>query len=93
MTTNNLARLLESRISTNNFAGVAELADAPDLGSGVPDVQVQVLLSARLDPGDIRDHFFGNIFSFFFLVAFYGKYVMIFKDSRGRAQTSRVSRS
>ena len=27
-------------------AGMAELADAPDLGSGVPDVQVQVLLSA-----------------------------------------------
>ena len=27
-------------------ADVAELADAPDLGSGVPDVQVQVLLSA-----------------------------------------------
>ena len=31
----------------NNInAGVAELADAPDLGSGVTDVQVQVLLSA-----------------------------------------------
>ena len=28
------------------FADMAELADAPDLGSGVPDVQVQVLLSA-----------------------------------------------
>ncbi len=27
-------------------ADVAELADAPDLGSGVPDVQVQVLSSA-----------------------------------------------
>ena len=27
-------------------ADVAELADAPDLGSGVTDVQVQVLLSA-----------------------------------------------
>ena len=27
-------------------AGMAELADAPDLGSGVPDVQVQVLLPA-----------------------------------------------
>ncbi len=27
-------------------AGVAELADAPDLGSGVPDVQVQVLSPA-----------------------------------------------
>ena len=29
------------------YADVAELADAPDLGSGVPDVQVQVLSSAR----------------------------------------------
>ena len=28
------------------YADMAELADAPDLGSGVPDVQVQVLLSA-----------------------------------------------
>ena len=28
------------------LADMAELADAPDLGSGVPDVQVQVLLSA-----------------------------------------------
>ena len=27
-------------------AGVAELADAPDLGSGVPDVQVQLLSPA-----------------------------------------------
>ena len=29
-------------------AGVAELADAPDLGSGVPDVQVQVLSPASI---------------------------------------------
>ena len=28
------------------YADMAELADAPDLGSGVHDVQVQVLLSA-----------------------------------------------
>ena len=28
------------------YAGMAELADAPDLGSGVSDVQVQVLLPA-----------------------------------------------
>ena len=28
------------------YADVAELADAPDLGSGVYDVQVQVLSSA-----------------------------------------------
>ena len=30
----------------NLFAPVAELADAPDLGSGVPDVKVQVLSGA-----------------------------------------------
>ena len=28
------------------YAGVAELADAPVLGTGVPDVQVQVLSPA-----------------------------------------------
>ena len=28
------------------YAGMAELADAPDLGSGIFDVQVQLLLSA-----------------------------------------------
>ena len=32
--------------SATGYAGVAELADAPDLGSGVPDVQVQVLSPA-----------------------------------------------
>ena len=31
-------------------ADMAELADAPDLGSGVFDVQVQVLLSAVKNP-------------------------------------------
>ena len=36
----------ERVILTRCYADVAELADAPDLGSGVPDVQVQVLLSA-----------------------------------------------
>ena len=37
-----------SLFSFNNicYADMAELADAPDLGSGVYDVQVQVLLSA-----------------------------------------------
>ena len=33
------------------FADVAELADAPDLGSGVPDVQVRFLSSA---PSTVR---------------------------------------
>ncbi len=36
----------EYRIIEKQYAGMAELADAPDLGSGVPDVQVQVLLPA-----------------------------------------------
>ena len=35
------------RRSETQHADMAELADAPDLGSGVHDVQVQVLLSAR----------------------------------------------
>ena len=34
------------RLDTLKFAGVAELADALDLGSSVPDVQVQVLSPA-----------------------------------------------
>ncbi len=33
-------------IKLSVFAGVAELADAPDLGSGVPDVQVRFLSPA-----------------------------------------------
>ena len=32
--------------AARKYADMAELADAPDLGSGVYDVQVQVLLSA-----------------------------------------------
>ena len=40
-----------------NYADVAELADAPDLGSGVHDVQVQVLSSAVWENGS------GHIFS------------------------------
>ena len=39
---------------------MAELADAPDLGSGVHDVQVQVLLSAG--GGKVLD--FQGLFSF-----------------------------
>ena len=35
-------------VSCDN-APVAELADAPDLGSGVPDVKVQVLSPAPLN--------------------------------------------
>ena len=35
-----------SATQTNSLAGVAELADAPDLGSGVTDMQVQVLSPA-----------------------------------------------
>ena len=33
------------------YADVAELADAPDLGSGISDVQVQVLSSAPKEKG------------------------------------------
>ena len=41
-----IADRIAGAIVDNVFAGMAELADAPDLGSGVPDVQVQVLLPA-----------------------------------------------
>ena len=42
---------------------MAELADAPDLGSGVHDVQVQVLLSAlNWIPGDAENTVFPGIF-------------------------------
>ena len=44
--TSYLTFLQKSSIINNRFAGVAELADAPDLGSGVSDVQVQVLSPA-----------------------------------------------
>ena len=44
---------------------MAELADAPDLGSGVHDVQVQVLLSApegaNLNTGRRALHFFKKV--------------------------------
>ena len=38
------------QIRGGRYAGVAELADAPDLGSGVPDVRVRVSSSARFFP-------------------------------------------
>ena len=38
------------QIRGGRYAGVAELADAPDLGSGVPDVRVRVSSSARFSP-------------------------------------------
>ena len=50
---------------------MAELADALDLGSSVPDVQVQVLSPALVieESNPIRDSaFFVVFFSYFFLV-------------------------
>ena len=44
------------------IAGMAELADAPDLGSGVFDVQVQVLLPAPLKR--VRTQLASGLFSF-----------------------------
>ena len=41
-----MTKHLQSDKIEKSIAGVAELADAPDLGSGVPDVQVQVLSPA-----------------------------------------------
>ena len=43
-----LDKLTKIMYTKYESAGVAELADAPDLGSGVFDVQVQVLSPAPL---------------------------------------------
>ena len=45
------------------FAGVAELADALDLGSSVPDVQVQVLLPALNGAKSNPVYFFKKVFA------------------------------
>ena len=45
------------------YADMAELADAPDLGSGVTDVQVQVLLSA-LEATNVENAAFVAFFLF-----------------------------
>ena len=46
-----------------NYAGMAELADAPDLGSGVHDVQVQVLLPALNGAKPNPVYFFKKVFA------------------------------
>ncbi len=61
---------------------MAELADAPDLGSGVPDVQVQVLSPALTYGVELR-RFYSLLSSFFMFISvgkahhlnidFYGK--------------------
>ena len=45
------------------FAGVAELADALDLGSSVPDVQVQVLSPALNGAKPNPVYFFKKVFA------------------------------
>ena len=44
-------------------AGMAELADAPDLGSGISDVQVQVLLPALNGAKPNPVYFFKKVFA------------------------------
>ena len=44
-------------------AGMAELADAPDLGSGIFDVQVQVLLPALNGVKPNPVYFFKKVFA------------------------------
>ena len=51
-------------VSANKYAGVAELADALDLGSSVPDVQVQVLSPALIIGEEVR---MGLLFLYIFL--------------------------
>lgn len=55
-------RLSHSQLSTRH-ALVAELVDAPDLGSGISDVQVRVLSGAP-NAGDLP--FLGQFVRFFF---------------------------
>ena len=50
------------------FADMAELADAPDLGSGVHDVQVQVLLSAVRNGRRCLNTTFSTIFFHFLFI-------------------------
>ena len=51
-----------------HHADVAELADAPDLGSGVPDVQVRFLSSAlSFKAGSLREILWRNPEDFFTL--------------------------
>ena len=58
------ALLYNNYYMSNHFAGVAELADAPDLGSGGLSMQVQVLSPApkkysrnRKEPAFLQDCF------------------------------------
>ena len=52
-----------------NNAPMAELADAPDLGSGVPDVKVQVLFGAPYRNNTNLDK---SRFVFFFIRDYFG---------------------
>ena len=51
------------------YAPMAELADAPDLGSGVPDVKVQVLFGAPYRNNTNLDK---SRFVFFFIRDYFG---------------------
>ena len=66
-------------------AGVAELADAPDLGSGVPDVQVQVLSPALLISLIIKKKSFIRKTSFLF------HYSILFNASTGSITSNDLS--
>lgn len=54
---------LKCYFNESQFADMAELADAPDLGSGVPDVQVQVLLPALNGAKPNPVYFFKKVFA------------------------------
>ena len=58
----------ETYLQAQKQADMAELADAPDLGSGVPDVQVQVLLSAAFKNSRKHEEFLieSNVFGCFY---------------------------
>ena len=59
----------EEQKNAPQYAPMAELADAPDLGSGVPDVKVQVLFGA---PDRNNTNLDESRFVFFFTRDYFG---------------------
>lgn len=62
--------------SFSRYAGVAELADAPDLGSGAFGVGVRVPSPAPLVN---VDNYFGSCLFLFYVIIFVWKFVYIMK--------------
>ena len=59
------------------YAGMAELADAPDLGSGISDVQVQVLLPVPTERGAQRAPLSVGAVNWFRRIALYKRHAFV----------------